>query len=205
MQDVAKQKKFRVNWRLISLTLLNVSKNYDEDFPPNYEVLHGKGLAMLRVALAVRQKFGPEPLDNLYTAYGESIWNRTFPDSDSRVEGVMKEIASPQHLVAALEKAGLPAEFAEAASDSSLDEELLAETQLALSRTGKDVGTPIISYQPPDGPSFFGPVISDQPKSEDALKLWDAVLALATWPSFAELKRTKRDKLNLPLLRNMDQ
>jgi len=194
-----------VNWRLISLTLLNLSKNYEEDFPPNYELLHGKGLTMLRVALAVRKKFGPDALDNLYTAFGESIWNRTFGESESRPEVMMQEIATPQHLVAALEKAGLPAELAEAASDSSLDEELLAETQLALSRTGKDVGTPIISYQPPDGPSFFGPVISDQPTGEDALKLWDAVLTLANWPSFAELKRTKRDRLNLPLLQSMQQ
>lgn len=204
MQDVATQKGFRVNWRLISLTLLNASKDYDKDFPPNYETLHGKGLSMLRVALAARQKFGPEPLAELYRAYGESIWNRTLPDDVETNEGAMADIATPSHIAAALEQAGLPAELAGAADDSSLDEALLEETNLALSRTGKGVGTPIISYQPPDGPSFFGPVISELPSGEAAVELWDAVLTLANWPSFAELKRTKRDPLDLPLLKNID-
>jgi len=204
VQNVAAQKDFRVNWRLISLTLLNASKNYDEDFPPDYEKLHNKGLAMLRVAVAVRRKLGPEPLDALYTAYGESIWNRPAPQDAGISAEVMSEIATPEHLEAVLEKAGLPTEFSAAAVDSSLDEELLAETESALSRTGKDVGTPIITYQPPDGPSFFGPVISDVPQGAEALKLWDAVLTLTGWPGFAEIKRSRRDRLNLPLLKNMN-
>ena len=46
-------------------------------------------------------------------------------------------------------------------------------------------------------------MISEVPEGEKALELWDAVLTLAEWPSFAELKRTKRDTPNLELLKNM--
>ena len=42
------------------------------------------------------------------------------------------------------------------------------ETDAALALTGKDVGTPIIAYDPPNGPAFFGPVISRVPSDEDA-------------------------------------
>ena len=202
MDNVAKQKGFTVNWRLISLSLLNMAKNYEEDFPPNYELLHGKGLAMLRVAAAARQQLGPDALAELYKAYGESIWNRSFPEG-SRPADAMAEIATPEHFAAVLATAGLPGELAEAALDDSFDDELLAETKLALSRTGSDVGTPIITYQPPDGVSFFGPVISDLPPDDEAVKLWDMVLELASWSGFAELKRSRREQLNLPLMQGL--
>jgi hypothetical protein len=71
-----------------------------------------------------------------------------------------------------LAKAGLPAELAEALDDTSWDADLQAETDHALSLTGRDVGTPIIHFQPPHGTAFFGPVISRPPAGEDAVHLW---------------------------------
>ena len=68
----------------------------------------------------------------------------------------------------------------------------------ALSLTGKDVGTPILHIAPPEGAAFFGPVISRVPSDEDALRLWDHVVGLATFPGFAEMKRSLRE---LPQLR----
>ena len=55
---------------------------------------------------------------------------------------------------------------------------------------------PLVSstLRPPDGPSFFGPVISRVPTDEDALRLWDAVTTLASFPSFAEMKRSLRER-----------
>ncbi|MFN6118631.1 MAG: hypothetical protein ACK5CE_03175, partial [Actinomycetes bacterium] len=69
-----------------------------------------------------------------------------------------------------------------------------AETALALERTGKDVGTPIITFHPgsPDENSFFGPVIAKAPKGEDAVRLWDAIELIATTSGMAELKRSLR-------------
>ena len=55
----------------------------------------------------------------------------------------------------------------------------------------------IITFQPPDGLSFFGPVISRIPSDEDAVPLWDAVMTLAAFPGFAEMKRSLREKPQL--------
>ena len=203
VENVAAQRDFKVNWRFISLSLLNEEKDYNK-FPPGYMTLHTKGTAMLRVAAAARKQFGIDRMGHLYTALGESIWNRQPPADADEPQKTMAPIATTEHLSKILAEVGLPQDLLEAAEDASLDAELREETELALSRTGKNVGTPIITYRPPDGPSFFGPVISEVPEGEKALELWDAVLTLAEWPSFAELKRTKRDTPNLELLKNMD-
>jgi hypothetical protein len=70
------------------------------------------------------------------------------------------------------------------------------ETDLALSRTGKDVGTPIITFAPgtADEVSYFGPVLARIPRGDEAVRIWDAVEVLARTPGFAELKRSARDR-----------
>ena len=65
---------------------------------------------------------------------------------------------------------------------------------MALSRTGRDVGTPILTFHPSSEreASFFGPVISKAPTGDEAVELWDAVEKLATMSGMAELKRSNR-------------
>ena len=187
VEKVAAQRDFRVDWRFISLRLLNKQKNYSTEFPPGYEAGHTAGLRMLRVAAAVRSDLGREPLGALVKAYGESYWDQP---KDS---GVRDRLSTNDHVTAVLRSAGLPTSYADALDDTSWDALLDDETQLALTRTGRDVGTPIITFQPPDGVSFFGPVISRVPSDADAVKLWDAVTTLAAFPGFAELKRSLRE------------
>ncbi len=84
-------------------------------------------------------------------------------------------------------------ELADALDDESWDVTIRQETDEALGLTGKDVGTPIIQFRPPDGVAFFGPVISRLPAPEQAVELWDHVVGLASFPGFAELKRSLRE------------
>ena len=95
---------------------------------------------------------------------------------------------------ALLSDAGFDEGHVDAADDESHDEYIRADTELALSRTGKDVGTPILTFHPgaDSEASFFGPVISKAPRGAEAVELWDAVEKLATMSGMAELKRSNR-------------
>ena len=59
VEQVAAQRDFRVDWRFISLRLINKHKDYTTDFPPEYEFGHTAGLRMLRVAAAGPRRVGP--------------------------------------------------------------------------------------------------------------------------------------------------
>ena len=78
------------------------------------------------------------------------------------------DLGTPRLLEPLLRDAGLPAELADALDDTALDDEIRAETEEALALTGRDVGTPILHFQPPGGTAFFGPVISRLPSPADA-------------------------------------
>ena len=73
---------------------------------------------------------------------------------------------------------------------------LRAETELGLTRTGTDVGTPILTFSPDTETeaSFFGPVINRIPRGDEAVRLWEAVETLARFPGMYELKRTERER-----------
>jgi hypothetical protein len=188
--EVARQRDLSVDWRFISLRLLNADKDYERDFPEGYVAGHTTGLKLLRVAASVRDRDGRDALGPLYTQFGGDIhvrgrrneltdhWEAGFPDY--------------------LRSVGLADDHIAAANDDRWDALLQAETDAALERTGRDVGTPIISFTR-DGAtsSFFGPVISRVPRADEALRLWDAVWELATFPGFAEMKRSLRERPQL--------
>ena len=192
---VMERSDYTVDWRFISLRMLNATVDYDTHFPPEYEAGHTAGLKLLRVAAKVRAVHGPAAVGPLYEAMG------TYLFETSNTSGAWSAGAGriDRDLVASLLAGiGLEAELADALEDASLDAELRAETDEALALTGKDVGTPIIHVQPPHGIAFFGPVISRLPSPEDAVRLWDHVIGLASFPGFAELKRSLREQPQLP-------
>lgn len=192
--QVVEQTDLSVDWRFISLRILNKHLDYANEFPPDYEHGHTAGLRMLRVAAAVRRERGREPMGALYTAFGSLIFDaETNPD-------YRKSLGTIDMVQQALAAAGLSTDFAASVDDTSWDAEIEAETELAIDRTGRDVGTPIITFEPPNGISFFGPVISRIPPDEDAVPLWNAVTALMAYPGFAELKRSLRERPQLRVL-----
>ncbi len=201
IDKVVAQTGYSVDWQLFSLRLINRDKDYATHFPPEYPRLHGAGLRMLRVAAAVRADAGRDQMGPLYAAFGASVWDQE-PGGPG---GLRADVGEATHIEAVLASIDLPPAFGAAADDDSWDGEILEESERALSRTGRDVGTPIISFHPPEGPSFFGPVISQIPSDEDAVRLWDAVIELATFPGFAEMKRSLRELPRLKTLGHADE
>ena len=192
VRQVSAQRDHTVDWRFISLRLLNAHIDYDAHFPPEYEAGHTAGLRLLRVAARVREQHGREAVGPLYEALGTAVFD---VEPEEREPGHAGTRAFLEPVLAGL---GLLAGLADALEDHTLDAVVQAETDAALALTGKDVGTPILQFSPPDGKAFFGPVISRLPSDEDAVRLWDHVVGLAGFDGFAELKRSLRE---LPQLR----
>jgi hypothetical protein len=192
---VAAQRDYAVDWRFISLRMINSQIDYDTHFPAGYEEGHTSGLRLMRVAARVRAEHGPDAVGPFYVAVSSEIF-----DSPGAAELTPAVRGSRAFVEPLLERAGLPAGLAGALDDTRRDEEIRAEGEEALSLTGRDVGTPIIQFSPPGGPALFGPVISRLPAPEDAVRLWDHVTGLAAFPGFAELKRSLRER---PQLRSL--
>jgi 2-hydroxychromene-2-carboxylate isomerase len=188
VDEVRRRRDYDVAWRFIALAIVNEGRdpgNYSEQMRSS----HRNGMKALRVADAVRQVAGNEGVGAYYTAMGTAL----------HTNGRRAEYTEdPQAFIReALTTAGLAPALADAADDDSHDEYLRSETETALDRAGKDLGTPILTFAPGTDreASFFGPVVSRIPRGDEALRLWDAVEVLATTPDVAELKRARRSQL----------
>ena len=184
--EVEGLRDYDVQWRFISLKFLNADKMDYSKMPEGYAEIHAAGTKGLRVAARARAEQGNDAVAAVYTALGTSLHNR-----DERAKFVAD---ARGHMASLLVAAGLPGEWADDVDNTDHDELIRTETELALERTGKDVGTPILTFRPgrADEGSFFGPVISKIPRGDDAKKLWDAVETIATASGLAELKRSLR-------------
>jgi protein-disulfide isomerase-like protein with CxxC motif len=181
--NVQQLRNYEVSWKFISLRMVNAERGYAGNSV--YEQIHNAGLASLRVASAARAQGGNPSVAAVYTALGNAI----------HIGGRREELVNDpkSFLLSIVADAGLPAEVASAYEDSTHDEVIRYETEAALSRTGKDVGTPILTFNPKSAneASLFGPVISKAPKGDEAMKLWDAVQTIAE-SGVAEIKRSLR-------------
>ncbi len=174
--EVEKVRDIEVHWHVMSLAYLNK----DKDIPAEYRELLAPAWGPVRVLLAAAERHGDKVLLPLYDAFGERIHHQ-------------KRAIDRELIAEVLAAVGLEADLVGAMDDTSLDEAVARSHHEGMDLVGDDVGTPTIHI---NGVGFFGPVLSAIPRGEEAGKLWDGAVALAAYPHFFELKRTRTGDLD---------
>lgn len=167
--EVAESRGFDVDWRVMSLAVLNEGRDLD----PDYAARMPRSMRYTRLMIAARETAGEQAVKPLYDALGTRIHPGRRGDDDAIIAEALAEVGLD---------AGLATET------DRFDAELRASHAEANELVGDDVGTPVLSV---DGVAFFGPVISPAPKGDDALRLFDGVVAAASVDGFFELKRSR--------------
>ncbi|WP_345313494.1 DsbA family protein [Gordonia alkaliphila] len=170
--EAAQVRPIDVNFHLMSLSVLNEGK----EIPDSYRELLADAMGPVRVLAAAADRHGDEVLGRLYEAMGTERHNRGNTDASM--------------IPAALAAAGLDADLAAAADSTEFDAAIRTSHHAGMDKVGDDVGAPTIHV---NDVAFFGPVLSRIPRGEEAGRVWDGVVALAGYPHFFELKRTRTE------------
>ncbi|WP_147107615.1 DsbA family protein [Nesterenkonia populi] len=171
--EVEKVRDIQVHWNVMSLGVLNEHKSPS---PAEDSEQLARWLPA-RAATAVKLAYGEEKVGEYYTAAGTEIHRSGNKDFESAA-------------AKALEAIGADASILEDAKTDKNDEQMRASHEEGISKVGQDVGTPIVAFK---GTAFFGPVITRVPEGEEAGKVFDGAVALAEYPYFFELKRSRTE------------
>lgn len=180
--EVAKVRDIEIVWHVMSLAYLNK----DKDIPQQYRELLAPAWGPVRVLAAAQDRHGDKVLGPMYDAFGQRIHldGRQLAKEEDGGLGLITEV---------LDEVGLDFDLLDAATDPSYDEAVIRSHHEGMDAVGDDVGTPTIHI---NGSAFFGPVLSKIPRGEDAGRLWDGCVAVAGFPYFYELKRTRSGSLD---------
>ena len=169
--EVEKVRDISVKWNLFSLAYLN----RDKDVAEEYKARLARSWHCTRVIAAAQKAKGFEVTLPLYTAISSRIHLKKMEVGTELFKEALKEV-------------GLPESLSDAMNDESFDAAIIESHERGIKLVGNDVGTPIVAV---GSAAFFGPVISPAPKGEEAGKLWDGVVGVASYPGFFEIKRSR--------------
>lgn len=171
MLEVERVRPVKTAFHVMSLSVLNSGRDMSEEYRARIDAAWGP----VRVALGVSEHYGQEQLAAFYTAIGTRIHPRGEDRSRTTVEAALADV-------------GLPRELADLGDTGDNDDALRVSHHAGMDAVGYEVGTPVIHV---GDVAFFGPVFSPAPTGEQAGRVFDGVLALASYPGFFELKRTR--------------
>ena len=168
-----------VDWGVFSLEIANSPDGVSAVKPD------ANGAKGLRTAVLVRDTLGNAEMGRFYEALG----NRHFHQ--------LEKYDNPATFRGALTDAGLDPDLHDRAlADIGTWHTVIREHE-AVVRDTKAFGVPTIRLDGGKGPSTFGPVLSELPSDEDAVKLLEHVTWLMRYENFGEFKRERID-LDVP-------
>jgi 2-hydroxychromene-2-carboxylate isomerase len=169
VREVRRHRPLEIEWKFFSLTGAN----------DNDDKWHGP----LRIAALARREGGNDAVDRAYLALGRLFHER--PDSYELIDD-LADVARPY-----LEDVGLNASLAtRALADPTTTGDVLTEHREAAEQLGA-FGVPWLLVDG-DEVGFFGPVIGELLRGDEAIELWDHFRFMSTRPYLYELKRGRK-------------
>ena len=169
--EVEKVRHIQVHFHVMSLAILNE----DTDVSAEYRERLQSGWGPLRVALAAARLNGAEILNPLHRS------GHADPQS-----GHLGHVRGGRR---GARRAGSAPRTGGSRGLDRIRRRARRSHHEGMDKVGKDVGTPTIAV---NGTAFRASSLPDS-RGEDAGRIWDATLALASYPYFFELKRERRD------------
>ena len=185
IKEVEKVRDIEVEWTPMSLSVLNEGR---DELPEEYKFMMQCTWTPARLFNAVFSQDGQEAVDKLYTALGTKIHNENRIDRHAHVDE--PEHAFDELIKEALAEVGLPEERLAQALTTEFDELMRENHAEAMKEVGNDVGTPVVKL---NDVAFFGPVLTRIPRGEEAGKIFDGSVAVASYPYFFEIKRSRTE------------
>jgi 2-hydroxychromene-2-carboxylate isomerase len=180
LEEAAQVRELSITPKLLSLYFLNKDREGVDHFEYHKVARHFE-----RFLAWAREAGGDDAMWAGYRAFSRRIFTDKREPEVSMISEVAEELGYDVVQAAAV------------GEDDSWDETILKDHNEAMELVGSDVGSPVIA--PTADSAFFGPVLLSIPRGEEAGRLWDGAVALASYPDFYELKRSIKPGANLSL------
>lgn len=174
IQEVQRVRDVQVAWRPMSLAVLNEGRELAQE----YREFIDQTWLPARAASQIFHQYGHDILGAYYTHVGSAI----HYGAEKNYEKVV---------TTALDDLGLDPDIGAQSTTDIFDSTLRTLHHEGVSLVGEDLGTPIMAI---GGNAFFGPVITRVPRGEEAGAIFDAALALTSYPYFFEIKRARTER-----------
>jgi predicted DsbA family dithiol-disulfide isomerase len=172
IRQVRQLRPLTIDWRFFSLE--EVNRPDGKKHPWERDLAYG--WSPLRVA-AWLKRLDPDLCDRWYEACGRALHvdGRRFYDRATALD-LLASIGAPSEA------------WDEALADPTTHDDVRNDHEHAV-REHAGFGVPIIVF--PNGRPVFGPVVVPAPEGDEALALWDLVLAYSRVPGLYEIKTPK--------------
>jgi predicted DsbA family dithiol-disulfide isomerase len=172
IREARKIRPIDITWRLFSLEVVNRKEGVTPDYQKD-----GTWAAERALALA-RRHYGNDAVERLYLTLGAAR------------HGHGENIKDLDVIRAAAKQADLDPGIVDAAlADDSTIQDVLADHEEAVQRY-RAFGVPTIAIEG-SHVGFYGPIIQNVPRGEDAGELWDYTAWALRQPNLFELKRDR--------------